>query len=68
MCGIVAAAGLLTAEEKKSSSSSSFSTLFVVGTKHGIAGVSVNGDVLVSKAVGTPMICSPEAHRARLHG
>lgn len=54
MCGIVAAAGLLTAEEEKI-----FKFLLILDTVRGedstgIAGVSVNGDVLVSKAVGTP--------------
>ena len=54
MCGIVAAAGLLTGEEEKI-----FKFLLILDTVRGedstgIAGVSVNGDVLVSKAVGTP--------------
>lgn len=54
MCGIVCAAGLLTAEEEKI-----FKFLLILDTVRGedstgIAGVSVNGDVLVSKAVGTP--------------
>ena len=54
MCGIVAAAGLLTAEEENI-----FKFLLILDTVRGedstgIAGVSVNGDVLVSKAVGTP--------------
>lgn len=54
MCGIVAAAGLLTAEEEKI-----FKFLLILDTVRGedstgIAGVSVNGDVIVSKAVGTP--------------
>lgn len=54
MCGIVCAAGLLTVEEEKI-----FKFLLILDTVRGedstgIAGVSVNGDVLVSKAVGTP--------------
>ena len=54
ICGIVAAAGLLTAEEEKI-----FKFLLILDTVRGedstgIAGVSVNGDVLVSKVVGTP--------------
>ena len=54
MCGIVCAVGLLTAEEEKI-----FKFLLILDTVRGedstgIAGVSVNGDVLVSKAVGTP--------------
>ena len=54
ICGIVCAAGLLTAEEEKI-----FKFLLILDTVRGedstgIAGVSVDGDVLVSKAVGTP--------------
>lgn len=54
MCGIVGAAGILTANEEKA-----FKSLLILDTfrgedSTGIASVSPDGDVIVSKCVGTP--------------